>query len=582
MAEAAGLALAVIPLIISALENYENVLEPFIIFRKKYKEEVEKFQYRLRIQKLRFDNECGILLGDVTGPGHDIVANHDHWWWQDPMLGIRLKNRLDDNYEICVLALGRIRTILEDILKESKTLEILQQKKRWQGLYDREWLRHFRRRSKISFSKARYDDKLRELTSENDRLQEIRMAIERFQADSKSSAPGSSLVVPIKQFRAMQYASCKLYETLSSVWRCETPREHFANVSLDEDISKVSPHDTSVLFNMVWSCPTHHPSSGRAMKELRLSVKAFSEAPGLAANVPPANSQQNLKAELTATIQPDGSRNVSVRSATSSSGINTGLGTSASIRDLCVVPNLCQHLGQRVGGTESPHCVGYLQKTKTFKHVIYTSNESRLDNPGIKTFEEALNVAKAHDIEFTCQERVQLSTFLAQALLRFHSTPWLPQHWRSRDVVFYDINDFLEDRLLFPYLKARISTSSPQGPQSLVAASGESTSPNQSPIRNQLLFDLGVMLVELAYGAPLQELKEEEDDHGDPLTLYRTATRLCTKLNQKCGPAYEAAARVCLRGTLGGSCDLHNSRTLENFYVEVVQRLRNIRDDFLK
>lgn len=402
------------------------------------------------------------------------------------------------------------------------------------------------------------------------------MAIERIHANNQSSAPGSSLVVPINQFRTMQHASSKLYETLSSVWRCETPREHFANVSLDEDISNVSPHATSVRFNMLWSCPTHHSSSGRALKELHLSVQAFSEAPSLAANVPPSDSLQNLKSELTATLQPDGSRNVSVRSTTSSLGSNTAVGISTSLQDLYMIPNLCQHLGQRAGGTESLHCVGFLQKTKTFKHLIYTPQKSLVDNPGIQTFEEALNVAKAQSIEFTRRERVQLSTFLAQAVLRFHSTPWLPQHWRSRDVVFYGIDD-----LSSPYLKAKICTSTTPDPQQLGAASGENTSPSQSPIRNQLLFNLGVMLVELAYGAPLQELKEEDDDRGDSLTLYHTATRLGSKLNQKCGPAYEAAAQVCLRGTLGGSCDLHSSRELENFYVEVVQRLKNIKDDYL-
>ena len=401
------------------------------------------------------------------------------------------------------------------------------------------------------------------------------MAIERIHTDNKSSAPGSSLAVPLNQFRTMQHASSKLYETLSSVWRCETPREHFANVSLDEDISNISPHATSVRFSMIWSCPTHYTSSGRALKELHLSVQAFSEAPSLAANVPP-DSLQNLRSELTATLQSDSFRNAGIRSTTSSSGSNTAVGISTSLQDLYMIPNLCQHLGQRAGGTEFPHCVGFLQKTKTFKHLIYTPPKSLVDSPGIKTFEEALNVAKAQSIVFTRRERVQLSTYLAQTVLRFHSTPWLPQHWRSRDVVFYNMDD-----LSSPYLKAKICTSTTQDPQQLGAASGENTSPSQSPIRNQLLFNLGVMLIELAYGAPLQELKEEDDDHGDSLTLYRTATRLGSKLNQSCGAGYEKAAQICLHGTLGGSCDLHNSRVLENFYVEVVQRLKDIKDDYL-
>ena len=349
---------------------------------------------------------------------------------------------------------------------------------------------------------------------------------------------------------------------------------------------------------MAWSCPTHHSTPGRALKELRLSVQAFSEASDLAANVPPSNSQQNLKTELTATLQPDGCRSVSVQSTKSSSNSSTGLGISTSLQDLYMIPNLCQHLGQRAVGTESLHCVGYLQKTKTFKHLIYTPKESLVDNPGIQTFEEALNAARAHSMDFSRREKVQLSTYLAQAVLRFHSTPWLPQHWKSRDVIFYGIKDLSQDLLSSPYLKAKICTPSAQDPQQLGAASVKNTSttgtprtdtskskklctPSQNPIRNQLLFNLGVMLVELAYGAPLQELKEADDDLRDSLTLYRTATRLGSNLNQKCGPAYEAAAQVCLRGTLGGSCDLHNARALETFYVEVVQRLRNIKNDYL-
>ena len=128
-ATAAGLALAVAPLIISALENYQNVFEPFIIFRKKYKEEVKRFQDLLRVQKQTFYNECGFLLDDIEGAGYDMVDNRSHWRWQDPELEIKLRSRLDDNYDACVAAVRRVRTILDEILDETKTLEILQQKK---------------------------------------------------------------------------------------------------------------------------------------------------------------------------------------------------------------------------------------------------------------------------------------------------------------------------------------------------------------------------------------------------------------------------------------------------------------------
>ena len=128
-ATAAGLALAVAPLIISALENYQNVFEPFIIFRKKYKDEVQRFQEILHVQKQNFDNECGFLLDDIAGPGYEMVGNHHHWRWSAPEFEIQFRSRLDSNFDACVLAVRRVRTILNEILDETKTLEILQQKK---------------------------------------------------------------------------------------------------------------------------------------------------------------------------------------------------------------------------------------------------------------------------------------------------------------------------------------------------------------------------------------------------------------------------------------------------------------------
>ena len=47
---AAGLALAIVPLMISALENYEYTFQLIIIFSHRYKREIERFQNALRVQ----------------------------------------------------------------------------------------------------------------------------------------------------------------------------------------------------------------------------------------------------------------------------------------------------------------------------------------------------------------------------------------------------------------------------------------------------------------------------------------------------------------------------------------------------
>ena len=130
-ATATGLALAVIPLIVSALENYEYTFQPIIIFSKRYRKEVEKFQKALKVQKVNFANECTFLLHSVTSnQGNEMIDDLQHPFWWDRDLENRLRDRLSDSYDGCVSSLSLINDILLEILKDTKTLDILLQKVR--------------------------------------------------------------------------------------------------------------------------------------------------------------------------------------------------------------------------------------------------------------------------------------------------------------------------------------------------------------------------------------------------------------------------------------------------------------------
>ncbi len=128
-ATVAGLALAVGPLIISALENYEYTFQPIIIFSRGYRREVERFQHALKVQRVNFANECCFLLHSVTSNGGNVMINDPrHALWQDEDLEDRFKVLLTDCYDACVSALSLINAVLSDILRETKTLDILTQK----------------------------------------------------------------------------------------------------------------------------------------------------------------------------------------------------------------------------------------------------------------------------------------------------------------------------------------------------------------------------------------------------------------------------------------------------------------------
>ena len=123
------LALGIIPLIISALENYKYTFQPIYIFTRHYRKEVERFQNVLKVQRVRFANECCFLLHIVTSNRGQVMINDlEHALWRDENLEEQLKARLLDSYDGCVSALALINDALKEILKETKTLDIVLQK----------------------------------------------------------------------------------------------------------------------------------------------------------------------------------------------------------------------------------------------------------------------------------------------------------------------------------------------------------------------------------------------------------------------------------------------------------------------
>lgn len=185
-----------------------------------------------------------------------------------------------------------------------------------------------------------------------------------------------------------------------------------------------SPQSTIVRFNLAWTCPTQNQPSGPVQKPLRLSVEAYSEKSSIAACSPQlSGSQQVLVEKLGEALRPKSTQPANTSAVAAGSSLNPTQVTSTSLQDLYLIPNLCQHLGQRAGCTDPTCCVGFLQKTKTFKHLIYTTNDQLPKDTGTKTLEDALTAFKAHSKSIPLPEKLILAKFLAQAVLRFHSTP---------------------------------------------------------------------------------------------------------------------------------------------------------------
>jgi hypothetical protein len=118
-ATAAGLVLSVIPLVISAVENYEVTFQPFVTYRR-YAKEVERFTAQLDAQRAVFRNQCQLLLREVDQNLTDILRDPNHSARFDEQLSKRLEELLGSSYATCVAILNLIKEKLDEVTEETR------------------------------------------------------------------------------------------------------------------------------------------------------------------------------------------------------------------------------------------------------------------------------------------------------------------------------------------------------------------------------------------------------------------------------------------------------------------------------
>jgi hypothetical protein len=114
----AGLVLGVIPLIISAVENYEVTFQPFVTYKRHVKE-IRRFTARLDTQRAIFHNECQLLLVAVGQNLGDILGDPNHPSRNDGPLSRRLEGLLGTSYNTCVSTLNVINDTLAEVTNET-------------------------------------------------------------------------------------------------------------------------------------------------------------------------------------------------------------------------------------------------------------------------------------------------------------------------------------------------------------------------------------------------------------------------------------------------------------------------------
>ena len=132
-------------------------------------------------------------------------------------------------------------------------LTVLATQKR--GKLDLEWLKRLRQRTKISFSRDRFDRKLDELEKGIGSLHKIRGHVVQITSIDKRHDGTSTITARMSNLQGVQNASSRLHEVLSDLWQCEKSQEHVASISLDDNkysVEKVHDESQVIHFEMAW------------------------------------------------------------------------------------------------------------------------------------------------------------------------------------------------------------------------------------------------------------------------------------------------------------------------------------------
>lgn len=169
-------------------------------------------------------------------------------------------------------------------------------------------------------------------------------------------------------------------------------------------------------------------------------------------------------------------------------------------------------------------------------------------------------------------------------MLQLHSTPWL-DNWTKQDILY--LPDPQGEKVpppVQPYISRRFSTS--KSADMATVTSPTSATP-QSFAPNKTLFTLGVVLIEIAFNKPIEELAAEIGEAGRlkaDLASFVTAIRLHEQVEGLMGPRYQHAVKGCLSCDFGlnaPEADLNSVAFRQKFLENVIVPLEESMDFFL-
>ncbi|TVY79992.1 hypothetical protein Focb16_v009426 [Fusarium oxysporum f. sp. cubense] len=559
--EIAGLILGAIPVAIETLKMGSQGIA--ILQRcRRYENELDRLINKLENERVRLEDVCEKVLVDLVPHSRieELIQNPDRLFNDDPELKDKLRGRLWKGCDLFDQTLKEINYTMNEAINRI-SLQIQDES-------------NIRRSLRHSF----LDDLL-------SRINEGVSALEQLVHRSIQLEPARKIRAQGKFMCYMRGIASELFAAVKAGFGC--PCEHHVGLQLEKWTSNIAPDDirpesliggADFHLSLSYKGPGTSPAAPTS-HDTKWSDVLVKPAPIMRsqAMAKPSRSRSKFEQRLEysrPTRLPlfKGASFSTVVDSTQPPGTSQELEMitreeqvpSTKILDLCGTV--------RQPFLQTPEaCFGLIFNTSVPKaraydvYPIIPSNYRKRCVRTVTSLNEVLGQNQRHII-LSEQDRLKLAVVIASSLLQLYGSSWIPKVIRSQDIyLIQGPDDPICDRFF-------VLQSLPQVKEIVKEENQELTS-----MRNQTLFYLGVLLIELAFGKPLELLRSERDKSSigsQFFTDYRTAKRLVDQVNSFVGPSYGSAVSRCIDGEFHSSeVGLEDTNLSHDVYTGVVMLL---------
>lgn len=406
-------------------------------------------------------------------------------------------------------------------------------------------------RAKLFEEFARYNARLRELLDTNDRSATLKQS--RLQL--KNSAVK-------KVFWKLWRHAASLHEILSQAWCCQCKHLHLACLALHHE-SNIEHIEFSICFLYSPSltaegCPwsSKDVNAQHVNRDGGVSLVATQDSVAQP-SAPTVSSKSSIRKP---NLPPLPSRHKVSWANPPSAADSTPQATEPTvITDLCSTISTCDPANNVFGlleGDEDSYVLQNGAKTKPFGGAYK-----------MVSLESLMNGSSG--LKMDRRQRYQIAFTLASSHLQLYPSPWLHSHWSKKNIIFNvnTLNLYLHD--LDPYMLRAVSTQT-------------ATSPTSYASSDRALATLGILLIELCFGTPLEdhEMRRQYDSSREQQAAspdLEAALDLAVALEWaqfvrgEAGETYADAVNWCLRGR---SVSARDGKWRQELFANVVRPLQ--------